>query len=49
MSTKAFSIVSDTHGDEVDPVMEIKFFDWLADYKPKLRIHAGDVFDFRPA
>lgn len=48
MSAKSFSIVSDTHGDEVDPVMEAKFFAWLADYKPKLRIHAGDVFDFRP-
>jgi hypothetical protein len=46
--TKAFSIVGDTHGDLIDPVMEAKFFDWLSDYKPKIRIHAGDVFDFRP-
>jgi hypothetical protein len=46
--TKPFSIVGDTHGDLIDPVMEAKFFDWLADYKPKIRIHAGDVFDFRP-
>jgi predicted phosphodiesterase len=47
MNGKCFSIVSDTHGDEIDPVMETKFFDWLADYKPTIRIHAGDVFDFR--
>lgn len=48
MNERPFSIVSDTHGDMIDPVMEAKFFDWLADYKPRIRIHAGDVFDFRP-
>lgn len=48
MNDPRYSIVSDTHGDMIDPVMESKFFDWLSDYKPKVRIHAGDVFDFRP-
>ena len=33
LMTKPFSIVGDTHGDLIDPVMEAKFFDWLADHK----------------
>ena len=48
MKSQPLSIVSDTHGDMIDPLMEAKFFDWLADYKPAIRIHAGDLFDFRP-
>ena len=41
-----FVIVSDTHGTEIDPVCEEKFFAWLKDWRPELRIHAGDLFDF---
>ncbi len=42
-----FTIVSDTHGDMIDPVCEKAFFDFVSDFKPTLRIHAGDLFDFR--
>lgn len=45
---KRFCVVSDTHGDMIDPVAEAGFFSWLGDYDPEIRIHAGDAFDFRP-
>jgi predicted phosphodiesterase len=41
-------VVADTHGDKIDPVAESAFFQWLAEYKPQLRIHGGDAWDFRP-
>lgn len=47
MKARRFVIVSDSHGDMIDPLMESKFFAWLADWQPELRIHAGDLFDFR--
>lgn len=43
-----FVVVGDTHGDKIDPVAEAAFFSWLTEYKPQLRIHAGDIWDFRP-
>lgn len=43
-----FSVVGDNHGDQLDPVAGDAFFRWVATYKPQLRIHAGDAFDFRP-
>lgn len=44
---KRYVVVSDTHGDQIDPVMEEKFFSWIADYRPAVVVHAGDLFDFR--
>lgn len=41
-------MVADTHGDSICPVAEAAFFSWLAEYRPQLRIHAGDAWDFRP-
>lgn len=45
---KRFAIASDTHGKEIDPLVERKFFEWLADWKPEIRIHAGDLLDLSP-
>lgn len=39
--------VSDTHGDAIDPEAEREFFDFVDDFKPAIRLHMGDVFDFR--
>jgi hypothetical protein len=47
MKPRRFVIAGDNHGDMIDPEVESKFFDWLADWKPELRIHSGDLFDFR--
>jgi hypothetical protein len=44
---KRFTIAGDTHGDVIDPVCEKAFFDFVSDFKPQLRIHSGDLFDFR--
>ena len=46
MSARRFVIASDSHGDQLDPVVEKKFFAWLKDWSPEIRIHAGDLFDF---
>lgn len=48
MSGRRFVICGDNHGDQIDPVVEKAFFDWLPDWKPELRIHSGDLWDFRP-
>ena len=41
-----FVIVGDTHGDEIEPEIEVKFFDWLREFNPQIRIHGGDVWNF---
>ena len=46
MNPRRFVIASDSHGSELDPIVEAAFFKWLADWKPEIRIHAGDLFDF---
>jgi len=43
---RRFVIAGDNHGDQIDPVCEKAFFSWLADWKPEIRIHSGDLFDF---
>lgn len=45
---KRFVIASDNHGQEIDALVERVFFSWLKDWKPEIRIHAGDLFDFSP-
>jgi predicted phosphodiesterase len=46
MGRKRFVIVGDNHGNEIDTELEPKFFAWLKDFNPQLRIHAGDCFNF---
>lgn len=46
MKLLRFVDVGDTHGNQIDPVLEEKFFAWLKDWKPQIRIHGGDVYDF---
>ena len=42
-----FVIVSDSHGDLIDQETEWELNHFLADFQPAIRVHAGDVFDFR--
>jgi hypothetical protein len=43
---KRFVIVGDPHGDEAEKNMPDKLFEWMADFKPHIRIHAGDNWNF---
>lgn len=45
---KRFLIAFDNHGDMIDAESERVFFKFMADWKPDIRIHGGDCFDFRP-
>lgn len=45
---KKFIIAFDNHGDMIDADSERVFFKFMADWKPDIRIHGGDCFDFRP-
>lgn len=47
MNHRRFVVASDSHGDQVDPKTERALFAFIADFKPQLRIHAGDAWDFR--
>ncbi len=47
MKPKKFVVASDSHGDQVDPETERALNSFLKDFKPEIRIHAGDCFDFR--
>jgi hypothetical protein len=42
-----FVVASDPHGDQVDVATERALFAFIADFKPQLRIHGGDNWDFR--
>ncbi len=42
-----FIIAGDNHGDMADPVVEKALFSFIQDYRPELRIHSGDNWDFR--
>lgn len=44
---RRFVLVGDTHGDMIDRDAEAEFFRWLDEFKPDIRIHMGDAFDFR--
>lgn len=46
MTATTFVIVGDNHGDECDEQLQEKFFEWLKDFKPKIRIHGGDNWNF---
>lgn len=47
MSLDRFVFVTDLHGDMQDKrVVEI-FFDWMKEWKPKIKVFGGDLWDFR--
>lgn len=48
MAFKRFVFASDNHGDSQDPEAVKAFFRFLTHWKPHIRIHGGDNFDFRP-
>lgn len=45
-SSRRFVIVTDSHGEHIDREAEAMFRRFVKDYKPDIRIHAGDAFDF---
>lgn len=47
MNHRRFVVASDSHGDQVDPETERALFAFIADFKPQVRIMAGDAWDFR--
>lgn len=47
MKPKKYVVATDNHGDQVDPETERALNSFLKDFKPEIRIHAGDCFDFR--
>jgi hypothetical protein len=47
MKYKKFVIASDSHGDMIDPKCETAILEFNKEFKPSIRIHAGDAFDFR--
>jgi hypothetical protein len=44
---RRFVVASDNHGDMADATATEALFSFLADYRPEIRIHAGDNWDFR--
>jgi predicted phosphodiesterase len=42
-----FVVVSDNHGDMADAASVGALWSFMRDWKPEIRIHAGDNFDFR--
>ena len=46
MVPKKFVIVADNHGDQIHRPTEKKFFEFLADFDPHIRVHLGDNWDF---
>lgn len=47
MKATRFVVASDNHGDMADESACAALFDFLKDFKPAIRIHAGDNWDFR--
>lgn len=47
MKGKRFVIVGCSHGDMIDPVAEKAVLEFIKDFKPQIRTHLGDGFDFR--
>lgn len=46
MGIKRFVVVADNHGDQVHEPTKKKFFEFIEDFKPDVRIHLGDNWDF---
>jgi hypothetical protein len=47
MSLQRFVSACDNHGDHICPQTKKAFFDFLEVWKPHVKIHKGDLFDFR--
>jgi len=47
MKSTPFVAIGDPHGDMIDERSKTALFDFIADFKPKIRIHLGDNWDFR--
>ena len=47
MANVKFIVASDVHGDMQDEKANSVLFRFMEDYKPQLRIFAGDLWDFR--
>jgi hypothetical protein len=43
-----FVVACDSHGDSCDPAAIEAFLGFVDAFRPAIRIHAGDAFDFRP-
>ena len=39
--------IADNHGDMIDEITAKALFAFINDYKPSIRLHLGDAFDFR--
>jgi predicted phosphodiesterase len=44
---RRFVAVGDNHGDMIDSETESALFAFIEDFKPEVRVHLGDCFDFR--
>lgn len=47
MKHKRFIVCGDTHGDQQDDRSVRALFDFVADFKPEIRVQLGDAYDFR--
>lgn len=47
MKSERFVVAPDTHGDMIDRESEAALFDFMQDWKPTIRVHSGDAWDFR--
>ena len=45
---RRFVVASDNHGDQCDSTSVAALWRFIDDFKPEIRIHAGDCFDLRP-
>lgn len=45
---KRFIVAADNHGDMQDDGAVDCFLQFMRDWKPEIRVHAGDCFDIRP-
>jgi hypothetical protein len=44
---RRFVFCADNHGDHADPATLAVFWEFLKFWKPEVRVHGGDCFDFR--
>lgn len=47
MKYERFVVASDSHGDMQDEASCDALWEFIADWKPTIRVHAGDAWDFR--
>jgi hypothetical protein len=44
---RRFVVAGDSHGDQEDPGTRRALMSFLKDFRPQVRVHSGDLFDFR--